>query len=97
MFIGACKVTLRLPENHSLKGKRHVLKSVMTRVKNEFNVAVAEVGSQDLWQVAEIGVCCVSNNGQHATEMISKVVDFIERSRLDAEVIDYETELLDAF
>lgn len=96
MFIGACKVKLRLPENHSLKGKRHVLKSVMTRVRNEFNVAIAEVESQDLWQVAHLGLCCVSNDPQHAAEMISKAVNFIERSRLDAELTDYETEVIES-
>jgi uncharacterized protein YlxP (DUF503 family) len=77
-----------------LKGKRHVLRSITTRVKNEFNVAVAEVASQDLWQVAEIGVCCVSNESHHANEMISKVIDFIERSSIDAEVLDIETEVI---
>ncbi|MBI2952971.1 MAG: DUF503 domain-containing protein [Chloroflexi bacterium] len=97
MFIGACKVRLRLPENHSLKGKRHVLKSVMTRVRNEFDVAIAEVGSHDLWQIAELGICCVSNDAEHAMEVISRTVGYIERSRIDAELIDYETEVIEAF
>ncbi len=97
MYIGACKVKLRLPDNHSLKGKRQVLKSVMARAQNEFHVAIAEVGSQDLWQLAEIGFCCVSNDGQHAMEMVSKVVSFIERSRPDTEMLDYETEVIRVF
>ncbi len=97
MFIGACKVKLRLPENHSLKGKRHVLKSVIARVRNEFNVAIAEVESQDLWQVAHLGICCVSNDPKHAEEMIAKTINFIERSIIDAELIDYETEVIESF
>ncbi|MCL5265418.1 MAG: DUF503 domain-containing protein [Chloroflexi bacterium] len=96
MFIGVGKVKLRLPENHSLKGKRHVLKSVMGRVRNEFGVSIAEVESQDLWQVAQLGVCYVSNDAQHAMEVISKVVSFIERMSLDAEIIDFETEVVES-
>ncbi len=97
MYIGACKLRLHLPDNHSLKGKRQVLKSVMARAMNEFNVAVAEVGSQDLWQIGELGFCCVSNDPQHAMEMISKVVNFIERTRLDVEMLESETEVIQMF
>ena len=71
------------------------MKSIIARVKNDYNVAIAETGSQDLWQVAEIGVACVSNETRHATEMLSKVVYFIETTRLDAELTDYETEMIE--
>ncbi|MBI4318906.1 MAG: DUF503 domain-containing protein [Chloroflexi bacterium] len=95
MVIGACKIKLHLPENHSLKGKRHVLKSIIARVRNEFNVAIAETDSQDLWQMAELGVCCVSNESRHANEMLSKVVDYIANTRLDIQMVDYEVELVE--
>ena len=90
-------VRLRLPENGSLKGKRKVLKSITSRVKNKFNVAIAEVQDYDLWQVATMGVVCVSNDGRHANELLSKVIDFIEALREDAEILDYQIEILHAF
>jgi uncharacterized protein YlxP (DUF503 family) len=96
MNVAACRVTLRLPENESLKGKRQVLKSLITRLRNRYNVSVAEVDSNDSWQMVSLGISCVSNSGRHANEVISKVVAFIERSRLDAELLDYEVEVLRA-
>jgi uncharacterized protein len=95
MVVGACKITIHLPENGSLKGKRQIVKSVLARVRNEFNVAVAEVGSQDLWQTAELGIVAVSNSHAHVDEMLAKTVNFVERLRLDFEMGDYETETAD--
>lgn len=57
---------------------------------------MAEVEDQDLWQLITLGVSCVSNSGQHANEILSHVVDFIIQSRLDAELLDYEIEILPA-
>ncbi len=96
MNAGVCRMELRLPENLSLKGKRQVLKSITTRTRNRFNVAIAEVDDQDLWQLATIGICCVSNNNRHNNEVLSKVVDFIVNGRFDVEILDYEIELLSA-
>jgi uncharacterized protein len=96
MNIGALQVRLRLPENHSLKGKRKVVKSIISQVSSRFNVSVAEVDDHDMWQVATIGVSCVSNEGRHANEILSTVMDFIERVRGDAEILDYEIEILHA-
>ncbi len=93
MTVGVCRVTLRLPENGSLKGKRQVVRSVMARLRNKFNVAVAEVGDNDRWQIATIGVSCVSNDGRHAEEMLNRVVSFIQDTRLDAELLDSEIEV----
>ena len=94
MNVGVCKISLRLPENQSLKGKRRVLKSITTRVGNQFNVSVAEVDNQDLWQLATLGICCVSNNKRYTNEVLSKVVDFITGSRFDVEILNYEIEIL---
>ena len=96
MNIGALQVRLRLPENHSLKGKRKVVKSITSQVSSKFNVSVAEVDDHDMWQVATIGVSCVSNDGRHANEILSRVMDYIERVRGDAEILDYEIEILHA-
>jgi len=94
MNVGVCKISLRLPENQSLKGKRRVLKSITTRVGNQFNVSVAEVDDQDLWQLATLGICCVSNNKRYTNEVLSKVVEFITGSRFDVEILNYEIEIL---
>ncbi len=94
MNVGACKVKLRLPENLSLKGKRQVLKSITSRVRNKFNVSVAEVDDQDLWQSAALGICCVSNDRRYTNEVLSKVVDFIVNSRFEVEILGYEIEIL---
>ena len=97
MTVGVCRVTLRLPENGSLKGKRQLVRSVTTRLRNKFNVAVAEVDDNDRWQIATLGVTCVSNDARHAHEMLERVVKFIEHTRLDAELLDYEVEVTQAF
>ena len=97
MNIGALRVRFRLPENGSLKGKRKVVKSITTRVGNKFNVSIAEVDDCDLWQLGTVGIVCVSNDGRHANEVLSSVVEFIGAIRGDAEVLDYEIEILHAF
>ena len=94
MNVGICRIKLRLPENLSLKGKRRVLKSITTRVRSRFNVSVAEVDDQNLWQLATLGICCVSNSKQHTNEVLSKVMDFIVNSGFDVEMLDYEIEIL---
>ena len=94
MNVGVCRIKLRLPENLSLKGKRRVLKSIIARVRSKFNVSVAEVDDQELWQLATLGICCVSNNNRYTNEVLSKVVDFIVDGRFEVEILDYEIELL---
>jgi uncharacterized protein YlxP (DUF503 family) len=95
MVVGACRIELHLAENHSLKGKRQVVRSVAARLRNQFNLAVAEVEEQDVWQTAVLGLSCVSNDGRHAHQMLQKAVDFVERLRLDAVLESYEIELVE--
>jgi hypothetical protein len=83
---------LRLPENQSLKGKRQVIKSIITRVQNKFHVSVAEVDDQDLWQLATLGVACVSNHRRHADETLANVVKFVVRNYPDVELLSSEIE-----
>ena len=94
MNVGVATIRVRLPENSSLKGKRSVIKSVVTQVRNKFNVAVAEVDDLDAWQIATLGVSCISNDRQHTNEVLSKVVGFIGNGRFDLEMLNYEIELL---
>ena len=70
------------------------MKSITTRIRNQFNVSVAEVDDQDLWQLATLGICCVSNNKRYTNEVLSKVVDFIAGSRFEVEILNYEIEIL---
>ncbi|MCX6011648.1 MAG: DUF503 domain-containing protein [Chloroflexi bacterium] len=97
MKVGTCRVRLRFPENLSLKGKRQILKSVTTRLRSKFNVSVAEVDDNELWQLATLGISCVSNNNRYTNEVLSKVVDFIVNGRFDVEMLDYEIEILPVF
>jgi len=94
MYVGVCRIKLRLPENLSLKGKRRVLKSITTRVRSKFNVSVAEVDDQNLWQLATLGICYISNNKRYTNEVLSKVADFIVDGRFEVEILDYEIEIL---
>ncbi len=94
MHIGVARVELLLAENGSLKGKRMVVKSVAQRVRNRFNVAVAEVDTQDAWQVATLGIVCVSDDRRHTNEVLSKVLEFIEAERLDADIGAVQMELI---
>ncbi len=84
---------LHLPDVGSLKDKRHVLKGVKERVRQRFEVSVAEVNHQDSWQRATLAVACVSQDSRHANEVVSKALDFIE-SLVDGHVIDIQTEIL---
>ncbi len=97
MNVGVAKITLRLSGSFSLKDKRRVINSVRDRVRSKFNVAVAEVDQNDVWQVAVIGITCVSNNVRHADQTLDNVLEFIESDRPDAEVIDCEMETLTGF
>ena len=94
MHVGVCRIMLHLPESGSLKDKRQVARSLSARIRNKFNVAVAEVEDQDLWQRLTLAVCCVSTDPAHANEMVSKVVAFVEESRRDLELLDYQTEII---
>ncbi len=94
MHVGIARVALHLAGNGSLKGKRMVVKSVAQRVRNRFNVAVAEIDTHDAWQVATLGIVCLSDDPRHSNEMLNKVVNFIESARLDAEVGAVDMELI---
>jgi len=78
MVVGTLTVTLQVPNSRSLKDKRQVIRSMTSRLRHTFNVAVAEVGDLDLWQSAVLGVACVSENGRHADEICQKVLRFVD-------------------
>jgi hypothetical protein len=92
MIIAAARLTLMIPENASLKGKRRVVKSLIEKVRHKFDAAVAEVGDNDLWQKAKIGVALVGNDRQLLEARLQQIMKFMENQHL-AEIIDSQVEL----
>jgi uncharacterized protein YlxP (DUF503 family) len=93
MVIGTAQIQLSASWVHSLKEKRMVVKSIIDKVKNKFNVSIAEVDTQDYHQTITIGIACVSNENRHADSMLNEVLNFIE-DNTDAVVQDIHTELI---
>jgi uncharacterized protein YlxP (DUF503 family) len=94
MVIGVCRIYLQIPDSHSLKDKRRVVKSLTQRVQARFNVSVAEIADQQLWQSAEIGIVAVSNSGRHVDDVMQTVIRFVEENLKGGFVADVQTELL---
>jgi uncharacterized protein YlxP (DUF503 family) len=101
MFVGVLRLTLHLPEPGSLKSKRHLLRSAIDRVKARFNVSIAEVAENDLWQRSVVGVAAVGNDHAFVNETLDKVADFIASMHggqlqligRDLEIVPYGDEL----
>ena len=93
MIVGVCQVCLHLPEGHSLKAKRRVLSSLKARLVQNFNVSVAEVDHQDLWQRTTIGIACVANETRYVNQVFDQVLKVI-RSNPRLELLDSKIELL---
>jgi len=91
MIIAAARLTLVIPENASLKGKRRVVKSLIEKVRHKFDAAIAEVGDNDLWQKAKIGVALVGNDSQLLESRLQQIMKFMENQHR-AEIIDSQVE-----
>ena len=87
MYVGALRIELYMPQCRNLKEKRQVIRSIIDRTRNRFNVAVAEVDKQDLWQVCSLGIACVSNSEYAVREMLSNI-DRSIRAMGKAEVLE---------
>jgi len=85
-----------MPACQSLKDKRQIVKSLIAQAQNHFQVAVAEVECQDQWQVGVLGVSCVSTSASHADEVIARAVNYIATRKVDAQVLEYQTEVVHA-
>jgi uncharacterized protein len=77
MFVGVLRLTVHLPDPGSLKSKRHLLRSAIDRVQAKFNVSIAEVAENDLWQKSVVGVAAVGNDHAFVNEVLDKVADFV--------------------
>lgn len=93
MIVGVCTVELFLPDGHSLKAKRQVLLSLKDRLREKFNLSVAEVGEQDLWQKAILGLACVANESAYVNQVLEQALNLI-RSVPAIEVVRSQIELL---
>jgi uncharacterized protein YlxP (DUF503 family) len=93
MFVCVARLTLQIPDSGSLKAKRQVLRRVTERVKARFNVAVAEVDDQDLWQKASIALAVVGNERRHVDEQMEKIIHFVEEMYI-APLMSREKEIL---
>ena len=93
MIVGVCRVTLMVPDSQSLKDKRMVVRSIKDRTRLKFNVAIAEVASQDDWQELVIGFAVVANEKRFVQEMVEKVIRFIDGLAL-AKMVDDEKDII---
>ena len=92
MIVGTCEIELIIYEANSLKEKRHVIKSIIERIKTRFNASIAEVDYNDLWNRSLIGVAVVSNQKALCESMISKIIDFIDNDER-VEIINHYMEV----
>lgn len=79
MVIGVCRVELHLPDRHSLKEKRYVVKSLKDRIRKDFNVSIAEVGDQDVWQRAVLAAACVGTDRAYVNGVLDQLLRMVER------------------
>jgi uncharacterized protein YlxP (DUF503 family) len=93
MIVGVCTVELFLSDSQSLKDKRRVLLSLKDRLREKFNLSVAEVDGQDLWQKAVLGVACVANEGRHVNQVLDQALNVI-RNHPAVEIVQSRVELL---
>ena len=93
MIVGLCTIELYIPDSHSLKAKRQVIRSLKQRLRDKFNVSVAEVGGQDLWQKALLGIACVANESAYVNQVLDQAVNLV-RSVPSIELGKYRIEML---
>lgn len=93
MVVGVIHLDLLFHDSHSLKAKRGFVRKVVSRIRNTFEVSVAEVGSQDKWQRAELGVAAVGNDKSVINQKLDHVLNFVD-SLGTAEIVDHKIELI---
>ena len=93
MIVGISQIEIFIPTPNSLKHKRQIIKSIKTKLQNKYNISIAEIEHQNLWQRATFGVAVVSGNSAVVDSTLNKVLEFIEADPR-VEVIDYKMERL---
>ena len=92
MIVAACVIKLHLNGVHSLKEKRRIVKSLCTRLPQKFNLAVAEIEHQDVWQTAVLGLVTIGNDSGYLHGLLEKAVAWIETTRPDIPIEEYSIE-----
>lgn len=92
MHVATCQIQLSLGGVQSLKDKRRIVKSVIKRLSNEFNIAIAEIDHLDVWHSTVIGVAAVGNTASILHSVMENIISWLERNRPDLELIDYRVE-----
>ncbi|MEE9555223.1 MAG: DUF503 domain-containing protein [candidate division Zixibacteria bacterium] len=77
MVVGVLEIVIAIPGARSLKEKRKVVKSLKDRLRNNFNISVAEIANQDIWQTATLGVAVVSGDMAYANGVLSRIQDMV--------------------
>ncbi len=93
MIVGLLTMELHIPESDSLKAKRLIVKSLKDRIKNKYNVSIAEIDANDLWQRCVLGAACVGNGTRIVNQTLNKVLECVLKTH-SVEVIDSTMELL---
>lgn len=93
MVVGVLKITLYIGGMKSLKDKRSVIKSLLSKIRSKLNVSAAETGLQDEWNKCELGFSCVTNETSHADSILSSVLKYID-SDVRVEIIDSYSETI---
>lgn len=94
MYVATARVMIRLFESNSLKDKRQVTRSILARIRDKFDVSAAEVGALDQWNLASLGIACVSGDAQHAQDVVERAIRYIEETRPDLEVSDVTSDVI---
>ena len=91
--VGLCLLDLTIPGPGSLKEKRHVVKGLVTKIRNSFNISVAEVGNHDLWQRTSLGFCLAGNDRRFVDTCLNKMVDFVQKMH-SVTILSQEREII---
>lgn len=93
MVVGICKIDFLIHDNHSLKGKRKIVKAVAGKVGSRFNISIAEVENNDLWQRGSFGIAVVGNDKRYLNSMLDKILNFIDGLNL-IDIVDHTFEFI---
>jgi len=93
MIVGVCRLAVHLPASHSLKDKRQALRRLIDRARQKFNVSIAEIGDNELWQRASVGFSVVGNDRRHVESSVANVLGFVD-SLYIGEILDRDVEFL---
>ncbi len=93
MVVGILELEMRLSSSNSLKDKRSILKSLISRIRNNFNVSVSEIGYQDVWQSTIVGIAFITTEKSFAQRVLSRIMKFVEKER-NISLIDSRMEVL---